>query len=288
MPGSVPPEAGLGYDPDLRLQMSRMPGGAAAMVAVGSLEQHGAHLAVSTDTVIAHEVARRVCRACGYLLLPPVHYGVSFEHAPLFNASVGEAALAGMLADLADSLGAGGLGALFVVNGHHGNQGALARLCGRPRGRGLGGGGRREGRGARVLALSYWHFMDGPFDHAGLAETSLMLAAAGSGSAGGAGGAGGRGVRMSRARRGYVEPRGATDGEREEVSRRAAASFASVCPNGVWGDPRGASAARGRRLLGRIAAGVSDRCRKALSAAGAAGGPHEILYRGPPARRRVR
>lgn len=277
MPRSVPPRAELGYGPDLRRWASRNFGGQAAAVAVGSLEQHGDHLAASADTAIAHEVAQRVCRANGYLLLPPVHYGVSFEHAPLFNASVREAALAGMLADLADSLGAGGLGALLVVNGHHGNQGAMARLCGRPRGRGLGRRGRREGRGARVLALSYWHFMDGPFDHAGLAETSLALAAGG-----------GRGVRMSRARRGYVEPPGATARERAAVSRRAAASFTSVCPNGVWGDPRGASRARGRRLLDRIAAGVAGRCREALSAAGAYGGPHEILYSGPPARRTVR
>ena len=273
----MPPDAGMGYDPDIR----RWIGGgkaAAAAVAVGSLEQHGAHLAASTDTAIAAEVARRLCRANGYLLLPPVPYGVSFEHAPMFNASLRVGTLARALGDLADSLGAGGIGALFVVNGHHGNLDALEKLCGRGRGPGRGRRGRPEGRGARVLALSYWHFMDGPFDHAGMAETSLMLAVSG-----------GRGARMGRAARGYVERPGAPAAERARVAKRAAASFPSVAPNGVWGDPRGASAARGRRLLAGVAERVAARCRASLSGGPrrALGGPHEILYSGPSGRRRV-
>ena len=274
----MPPDAAAGYDPDIRRWIGGGKAAAAAAVAVGSLEQHGAHLAASTDTAIAAEVARRLCRANGYLLLPPVPYGVSFEHAPMFNASLRVGTLARALGDLADSLGAGGIGALFVVNGHHGNLGALEELCGRGRGPGRGRRGRPEGRGARVLALSYWHFMDGPFDHAGMAETSLMLAVSG-----------GRGARMGRAARGYVERPDAPAAERARVAKRAAASFPSVAPNGVWGDPRGASAARGRRLLAGVAERVAARCRASLSGGPrrALGGPHEILYSGPSGRRRV-
>lgn len=272
------PDAAAGYDPDVRRWIGGKKGAAAAVVAVGSLEQHGAHLAMSTDAAIAAEVARRIGRANGYLLLPPVPYGVSFEHAPMFNASLRPRTLAAALGDLADSLGAGGIGALFVVNGHHGNQGALESLRGRGRGPGRGRRGRAEGRGARVLALSYWHFMDGPFDHAGIAETSLMLAAAG-----------GRGARMGRAARGYVEEPGMPAEERAAAARRAAASFVSVAPTGVWGDPRGASAARGRRLLAGIAKRAAGRCRSALAGGPRAlGGPHEILYSGPSGRRPVR
>lgn len=270
-----PPDAAAGYDPDVR----RWIGGsrsAAAILAVGSLEQHGAHLAMSTDTAISAEVARRVGRANGYLLLPPVPYGVSFEHAPMFNASLRRGTLAAALGDLADSLGAGGIKALFVVNGHHGNLEALREACRRDRGPGRGRLGRPEGRGARVLALSYWHFMDGPFDHAGMAETSLMLAVSG-----------GRSARMGRAARGYVEEPGMSDADRAAVARRASASFPSVAPSGVWGDPRGASAARGRRLLAGIAARAAGRCRSAMRGPRAPGGPHEILYSGGSARRRV-
>ena len=275
----MPPDAAAGYDPDVRKWAAGAGGKGAAILAVGSLEQHGDHLAMSTDTAISAEVARRVGRANGYLLLPPVPYGVSFEHAPMFNASLRRGTLASVLGDLADSLGAGGIGALFVVNGHHGNQEALGALCRRKRGPGRGRLGRPEGRGARVLALSYWHFMDGPFDHAGMAETSLMLAVPGGG--------GGGGARMGRAARGYVEGPDATAAERASAARRAAASFPSVAPSGVWGDPRGASAARGRRLLAGIAERVAARCRAAVRGPRALGGPHEILYSGASARRRV-
>lgn len=272
------PDAARGYDPDVRRWIAASKGAAAAILAVGSLEQHGDHLAMSTDTAIASEVARRVGRANGYLLLPPVPYGVSFEHAPMFNASLRRSTLAAALGDLADSLGAGGIGALFVVNGHHGNLDALQGLCRRGRGPGRGRLGRPEGRGARVLALSYWHFMDGPFDHAGLAETSLMLAAAGGG-----------GARMGRAKRGYVEEPGMPDARRGEIAARAASSFPSVAPSGVWGDPRGASAARGRRLLAGIARRAAERCRSCLAEGPprALGGPHQVLYSGRSARRRV-
>ena len=269
-------DASAGYDPDVRGWIGGSDS-AAAILAVGSLEQHGAHLAMSTDTAISAEVARRVGRANGYLLLPPVPYGVSFEHAPMFNASLRRGTLATVVGDLADSLGAGGIGALFVVNGHHGNLEALGELCRRGRGPGRGRLGRAEGRGARVLALSYWHFMDGPFDHAGMAETSLMLAVSG----------GRGGARMGRAARGYVEEPDASDAERAAVARRASASFPSVAPSGVWGDPRGASAARGRRLLAGIAARAADRCHSAVRGPRALGGPHQILYSGASARRRV-
>lgn len=272
------PDAAAGYDPDVRRWIRGGGGAAAAVAAVGSLEQHGAHLAMSTDAAIAAEVARRIGAANGYLLLPPVPYGVSFEHAPMFNASLRRGTLAAVLADLAASLGAGGLGALFVVNGHHGNQGALEALRGRRRGPGRGRLGRPEGRGARVLALSYWHFMDGPFDHAGMAETSLMLAVSG-----------GRGARMGRAERGYVEEPGMPAAARAAAARAAARSFPSVAPTGVWGDPRGASAARGRRLLAGIAKRAAERCRSALAGGPRAlGGPHEILYSGAAGRRPVR
>ncbi len=236
------PEAGpRAYDPCLRRWIAGRGGGAAAVLPVGSLEQHGAHLPVSTDSEIAAEVSRRVCRRNGFLLLPAVPYGVSFEHAPLFNVSLGASTLRRVALDAAASLASNGIGALFVVNGHHGNRGALAGLDGRA----------RKGA-ARVLALSYWRYMDGPFDHAGLAETSLMLAAGGA-------------ARMSRARKGFAEPPGLGPAQRAALARKAAASFTSVAENGVWGDPRGATARRGERLLRGAAGRIGERCRACLA-----------------------
>ncbi|MBN9059009.1 MAG: creatininase family protein, partial [Rhizobiales bacterium] len=49
--------------------------GAVAVLAVGALEQHGAHLPLSTDTIMSQGVARRIAAEIDGLLLPPIAYG---------------------------------------------------------------------------------------------------------------------------------------------------------------------------------------------------------------------
>lgn len=60
-------------------------GGAMAIIPVGSLEQHGRHLAVSTDNVIAdalgEEIARRgTSQGLKLLLCPAIHYGYTMHN----------------------------------------------------------------------------------------------------------------------------------------------------------------------------------------------------------------
>ncbi len=60
-------------------------GGAMAIVPVGSLEQHGRHLAVNTDNVIAdalgEEIARRgASQGLKLLLCPAIHYGYTMHN----------------------------------------------------------------------------------------------------------------------------------------------------------------------------------------------------------------
>jgi len=68
------------FDPDLRkiIRTKKQ----TALIPVGSIEQHGPHLPVSTDSDIVTEVAKMVAKKCNLLLLPTITYGVSFEHAP--------------------------------------------------------------------------------------------------------------------------------------------------------------------------------------------------------------
>lgn len=59
--------------------------GAMGLIPVGSLEQHGRHLAINTDNVIAdavgEEVARRAAaRGIKLLLCPPLHYGYTMHN----------------------------------------------------------------------------------------------------------------------------------------------------------------------------------------------------------------
>ena len=87
---------------------------------VGAIEQHGPHLPLSTDLVIASEVAERVVEARGdeldLWLLPPLAYSKSDEHhwAPGTERTVDSTAAAAYHQRVLDSATWGGL---FVA--HH-------------------------------------------------------------------------------------------------------------------------------------------------------------------------
>lgn len=52
-----------------------------AVLPVGSFEQHGAHLPLVTDTVVACAIAKAVAERYDLFLLPPVTISCSHEHA---------------------------------------------------------------------------------------------------------------------------------------------------------------------------------------------------------------
>ena len=78
---------------DLNLRKSIKKKKQVAVIPIGSIEQHGPHLPVSTDSDIVTEVAKSLSEKKAYLLLPTLTYGVSFEHAPFFNLSIRESTL---------------------------------------------------------------------------------------------------------------------------------------------------------------------------------------------------
>ena len=80
------------FDPVLRKEIDKKKH--VAVIPVGSIEQHGPHLPVSTDSDIVAEIASRLCEKCGFLLMPTITYGVSFEHFPFFNLSIRKSSLA--------------------------------------------------------------------------------------------------------------------------------------------------------------------------------------------------
>src|SRR5919201_2611858 len=75
-----------------------------AIVPIGSLEQHGAHLPVSTDSLITEYIARLLAEKIGAFVLPVISYGISFEHKPMFNISLRNSTLSRMLCDTCISL----------------------------------------------------------------------------------------------------------------------------------------------------------------------------------------
>jgi creatinine amidohydrolase len=107
---------------------------AIALLPVGSLEQHGPHLPVITDTRTAWEVAIRAARLVAddipVAVLPGMWTGMSEHHLPFGGTiSLNYAEFRGVLTGIVRSLKALGFARLLVINGHGGNIDALAVAC---------------------------------------------------------------------------------------------------------------------------------------------------------------
>src|SRR3954464_9577295 len=76
-----------------------------AVLPVGSLEQHGAHLPLTTDTLVACAIAREIADAYPVHLLPPVTISCSHEHADWpGTVSISAVTLYAVVRDIAASL----------------------------------------------------------------------------------------------------------------------------------------------------------------------------------------
>ena len=159
---------------------------------VGALEQHGPHLPLGTDGLLASAVAADTAALVGGLVAPTLSYG--YKSQPKCGGgqhfcgttSVDGATLVGQVRDAVREFSRHGLSKLVIVNGHYENQWFLIE------GIDLG---LRDARAAdpagalQVMRLEYWDFMtsetlgdvfpDGfpgfALEHAALLETSMML-----------------------------------------------------------------------------------------------------------------
>jgi creatinine amidohydrolase len=229
------------FDPIIRKTITKKK--QVAIIPVGSIEQHGPHLPISTDSDIVTEVARKISEKKGYLLLPTLNYGVSFEHAPFFNLSIRESTLRTILTDLCTSLLSNNIKTVFIINGHHGNLKPIQNLDVKLK--------KISKNKIKVFPLSYWHFMEREFDHAGFVETSLMLAIS-------------KNVKMNLAKKGLITD-GMTKQEIAKIGKLANQSFPKATKNGVWGDPRKATKKDGQVILAEIVKNLGKKCQTCLT-----------------------
>jgi creatinine amidohydrolase len=95
------------------------------VVPIGSLEQHGHHLPLLTDTLIGGEVARRAEAALGEeaMFLPPLWVGASDHHRSFPGTiSLSSAVYIQVLQEILDCLIAAGFRRIVLLNAHGGNE----------------------------------------------------------------------------------------------------------------------------------------------------------------------
>jgi mycofactocin system creatininase family protein len=185
---------------------------------MGSTEQHGPHLPLGTDAWIAEHVAAELHRLRPRAGLAPVlTLGASGEHADFPGTlSIGTDALTNVIVELVRDASRW-WPAVLVVNAHGGNLDATQRallIC------------REEGRRVAVVHLG----RTGMDAHAGRSETSLMLHVEA------------EVVHLDRAQVGPAQP------VVELLDRLREEGVRAVSPNGVLGNPEGASVGEGADL----------------------------------------
>ena len=197
------------------------------VVPVGSCEQHGPHLPLDTDTLIALALVQSLAdRRDDCVVAPPLAVTASGEHHGFPGTlSIGTEIMAGVVIELARS--ADWASGVVFVNGHGGNHTALLRA-------------------AEVFdieqrrALIWSPRIPGGDPHAGRTETSLLLHLAPD----------------------RVDLGAAVAGPVPSLPELVRHGVRDLSESGVLGDPSGASADEGRTLFrtlaDRLATDVDD------------------------------
>lgn len=220
----------------------------AAVLPFGATEPHNLHMPYGTDTLQVEELARRACarareRGGNVLQLPALPFGVNTNHLKIPGAvacSVTPTTLLAIISDLAEALSLQGVKKLVLLNGHGGNElKPLARQL--------------HHRSDMFLCVCDWFRMatdvypglfERPGEHADEVETSLGLAF------------------FPQLMHPELADDGAARPSRFEAINRGWVSITRpwhlVSANTGLGDPRAATAEKGRRLMDVLATRLGD------------------------------
>lgn len=226
---------------------------------VGSLEQHGNHLPVSTDSIIAEYLAENVAEKIDAVSLPVLTFGISFEHEPMFNVSLTHQTFSLVIKDVCISLLKFGFKDVIILNSHHGNMGALHYVA-QDVNNDYFKNNHHENKTKEsvdiltrsfkkdlgINFINYWHLME-KFDHAGEIETSIILAIKP------------ELVKLDKIKQEshhvdmeIVESEIKTSKELKVAyssTMNVPGSFQKITDSGIWGDPFKSSSEKGKMIL---------------------------------------
>jgi creatinine amidohydrolase len=151
----------------------------AVLIPIGSTEQHGRHMPLDTDCLIARELCRLAAEAAEekgvrLLVAPTLNVTLSWYHMQFpGTVKLSTTTFLTVFREVCDSLAHHGFERLIAVNGHGGNIAALTVAVNHT----------METTGRRVFLVQWWDLaadilaeIEGPMIHAEEAETSIALA----------------------------------------------------------------------------------------------------------------
>jgi len=201
------------------------------IVPMGTVEEHGTHLPLGTDTLHAWELARKTAERTEVFVAPPIHYGVctsTEQHPGTFSISAETLRL--LIGDLLGSFYSQGFRQIILLSGHAGGLHMSAL-------REVGEEAVLELPDLNLAVLSVYDLLAKGYNdiietvndsHAGEGETSGVL---------------------------YLRPDLVKGRAPEEYPQRLSYFITrnklKYWPGGVWGDPGKASREKGERLLER-------------------------------------
>jgi creatinine amidohydrolase len=224
-----------------RLEEGAGGGTANLILPLGATEQHGPHLPLETDTIIATAWARAVAVRLPALVAPTLPYGASGEHQGFAGTlSIGHEALQSVIIELCRSA-RHQVRRVVLLCGHAGNLDTLHTVA-----------RRLTFEGHPVMALvPTWPQRPGIDAHAGRTETSLMLHL--------------RPDLVDRSQLGPPlgpaphHPVGEDRPLTETMDRLRSEGVIGVSPTGILGDVTGANVAEGRALFDELVAATVAR-----------------------------
>jgi creatinine amidohydrolase len=199
-----------------------------AVMVTGSLEAHGNHLPLGTDTILPDYLGKQIAEKTNALVLPPIPFGDSWVYEPFRGTvTVSPITLTQLYSDVMDSVFNIGFRFLVIINGHGGNIGSLKQAAAIATSK----------KEASVILVNWWtdlaenarkSVLETPEGHAAEDETSEVM---------------------------FVRPElvDMSQAVASKVKRKysiiSGAYREEIYPSAIMGDPRSASEEKGKAIM---------------------------------------